>query len=724
MIGIPSDAAPLMKVEHLRVSFHTPRATVHAVRDVSLTVRRGEILGLVGESGCGKSTVAFAMMGYFSDTAEVSGAIRFEGTDLTRASPSVLRDLRGNRIAMVYQDPAQSLSPNRRVGEQIEEVLKAHLAMSTREARNRVGELFYSVKLPDPGRIGRRYPHQLSGGQQQRVVIAMALACDPDLLVMDEPTTGLDVTTEASICDLILELKQRVNAGIVYVSHNLGVIAGTADRVVVMYAGQTVEEAQVRSLFKEPRHPYTVGLLACVPRHTTTVRDLRIPSIPGIVYPAEAEMAQACLFASRCPMAEDVCRAEAPVQLMVEADHWSRCFMSKDVRRDIWPREENRERPHRTEIESPLLEAKRLRRFHGGRLRKFLLFGPMMRDVIRAVMDIEFRVGAGRTLGVVGESGSGKTTVARMVVGLTPPTAGTLELRGKELAARVEDRSHGQRAALQMIFQNPTGSLNPKRPITHAILRSLRRISGLGRNEAQQRAAELLEAIGLDAALLNRKPGELSGGQQQRVALAGAFAVNPQLIVADEAVSSLDVSVQAQVLNLLDRYQSDTGTSYVFISHDLAVVRYLADDILVMCAGHVAEYGPADSVLESPSHPYTEALLSAVPVPDPDAPTTSHIRLEGVVPDLREPFKGCFFAGRCPRKIGAICDTTPPPARTGLKSSNHTIYCHISVEDLTEMQLRHGDESWHALASASSAPLPNGNSASAISEEKTPPWRV
>ena len=679
------EETPLMQVERLGVTFYTPRGVVRAVREASLEVRRGELVGLAGESGCGKSTAAFAVVGYLPGTARVDGSIRFEGRDIPGMSASELRHLRGNRIAMVYQDPATSLNPTMRVGHQLEEVLREHLGMDSGQARQRTANLFESVGLAEPDLIGRRYPHQLSGGMQQRVVIAMALACDPDLLIMDEPTTGLDVTTEATILDLVVDLKQRVNAGILYVSHNPGVIARVADRVVVMYAGQTVEQAPVDQLFKSPKHPYTTGLLDCVPQPPTdggTVTKLR--SIPGAVYAAEKASTEGCLFAPRCRMVQDSCRVESPQMLDVGDDHQSRCFLWIDVHPEIWGEAEPREKDT-VQTAEPLLQATGLRRFYGSWQRKYLLFGPRVRPPVRAVTDVDFNVGSGRTLGIVGESGSGKTTVARVVVGLVPRDRGELRLRDEDLAPLVGERTREQRAAVRMVFQNPTASLNPRLPIRHAILRSLRKFVRLSKRESRERAEELLEAVGLDPAYLDRYPGELSGGEQQRVALAVAFAGNADIVVADEAVSALDASVQAQVLNLLHRHQQEAGMSYIFISHDLGVVRYVSDDIVVLYAGHVAESGPTECVLTAPSHPYTEALLSAAPVPDPDA-TPTRIRLPGAVPSLRQRFQGCFFAGRCPRKIGPICDHTPPPAQTGPDSPDHVIYCHIDVDQLRAMQ--------------------------------------
>ena len=680
--------APLMQVEDLAVTFYTPRGSFRAVRGASLEISRGEVLGLVGESGCGKSTVAFAMMGYLPGTAQVEGAVSFEGTDITHLSNAELMELRGNRIAMVYQDPVTSLNPSMRVGPQVEEAISQHLDLDADAVRDRSVELFESVGLADPSRIGRRYPHQLSGGQQQRVVIAMALACDPHLLIMDEPTTGLDVTTEATILDLVVDLKDRVNAGILFVSHNLGVIARVADRVAVMYAGEIVEQAPVRELFKNPSHPYTAGLLSCVPQPPGDDGvERQLSSIPGAVFDAQSPNADECLFAPRCPLAQESCVSQSPpvVNAGANGHHFVKCLYHDDVHSDVWGEDLARVIKPPESDETPVLNAERLRKFYGGGRRKYILFGPPVAPPVRALVDVDMRVGEGRTLGIVGESGSGKSTAARAIVGLEQKNGGRLELRGQNLEADVHDRTEDQRAAMRMVFQNPTASLNPKMPIGHAISRALRKFAGIPRSETRERAEELMDAVGLDPSFLDREPSELSGGQQQRVALASAFAANPDLVVADEAVSALDVSVQAQVLNLLEEHQRQYGNSYVFITHDLGVVRYVSDDILVLYAGHIAEYGPAADVLSAPSHPYTEALLSAAPVPDPDAEPT-HIRLEGSVPTLRAAFTGCFFADRCPRKLGDICDTEPPPVQSGPGGDAHMINCHIPIQDLATMQ--------------------------------------
>jgi len=676
---------PLLKVENLSVTFFTPRGTVTAVREASFEISRGEVLGIVGESGCGKSTTAFAVMGYLPTTAETGGSISFEGKDISSLSAEDLREIRGNRIAMVYQDPTTSLNPSMKIGLQVQEVISEHLDLDQTARYEKVVELFESVGLADAEQVGDRYPHELSGGMQQRVMIAMALACDPDLLIMDEPTTGLDVTTEATILDLVASLKERVNAGILYVTHNLGVIARVADRVAVMYAGQTVEQSDVKDLFASPKHPYTSGLLSCVPKPPGEGEvSSRLKRIPGFVYSSQEAVVNSCLFAERCPLADSKCTTTAPNLEFMEENSQVRCFHSSKVSPDTWGGAE--ERISRKDVYSPtVLTGTGITHEYGKRRKKYMAFGPDIDLPVRALNQIDFKMAQGKTLGIVGESGSGKSTLARAVVGLIKAQDGSLQLNGSELDKIVENRSNEDKSAIQMVFQNPTASLNPKLKIKKTLIRSLIRFSKLTKQESEDRAASLMEEVGLDPSYLERLPSELSGGEQQRVAIAGAFATNPEIVVADEAVSALDVSVQAQVLGLLEDRQHELGNSYLFITHDLGVVRYISDDIMVVYAGHIAEYGPSESVLGTPSHPYTEALLSAAPIPDPDA-NPNPLRLEGAVPTMREQFTGCFFASRCPRKLGSICDTETPPIQNISARENHVINCHIPVEDLEKMQ--------------------------------------
>ena len=448
-----------------------------------------------------------------------------------------------------------------------------------------------------------------------------------------------------------------------------------------MYASQTVEESSVSDIFAKPQHPYTAGLLSCVPRPPTEEGITpRLKRIPGSVFEARSEAGNECLFAPRCPIASTECHASAP-QFIEENDRTVRCFFPEKVSGDIWGELRPR-RDQEAEIDSVVLTAEDLNvRYESRAGKKYILFGEQTESSVRAVVDANFEVKRSKTIGIVGESGAGKSTTARALIGLTPKSSGKITMNNDELAPNVGNRTHDQRADMRIVFQNPTASLNPKLPIKHAIMRSLKLFSEMDDVEAYSEARRLLEAVGLNPDYIERIPKELSGGEQQRVALASAFAANPQVILADEAVSALDVSVQAQVLNLLLQNQQDEGTTFVFISHDLGVVRYVSDEIMVMYAGHVAEQGPAEMVLAAPSHPYTEALLSAAPEPDPEA-SPSRIRLDGAVPTMREKFSGCFFAERCPRKIGAICDTEEPPEQTG-ESSDHVIRCHIPVQELS-----------------------------------------
>ena len=480
-------------------------------------------------------------------------------------------------------------------------------------------------------------------------------------------------------------LKERVNAGILYVTHNLGVIARVADRVAVMYAGQTVEQSTVTDLFASPKHPYTSGLLSCVPKPPGDGEvSSRLKRIPGFVYSSQESEVNSCLFAERCPLADSKCTTSAPALEFIEETSQVRCFHSDKVEPDTWGGAE--ERISRKDVNSPtVLTGTGITHEYGKRRKKYMAFGPDIDLPVRALNQIDFQMPQGKTLGIVGESGSGKSTLARAVVGLIKAQDGSLQLNGNELDKTVENRSNEDKSAIQMVFQNPTASLNPKLKIKKTLIRSLMRFSKLNKQESEERAASLMEEVGLDPSYLERLPSELSGGEQQRVAIAGAFATNPEIVVADEAVSALDVSVQAQVLGLLEDRQQELGNSYLFITHDLGVVRYISDDIMVVYAGHIAEYGPSEGVLNSPSHPYTEALLSAAPIPDPYA-KPNPLRLEGAVPTMREEFTGCFFASRCPRKLGPICDTEAPPIQKISTNENHVINCHIPVEDLEKIQ--------------------------------------
>ncbi|MGH2355849.1 MAG: dipeptide ABC transporter ATP-binding protein, partial [Chloroflexota bacterium] len=565
---------PVLEVQHLSVDYATGAGTVEAVRDVSLSIQAGETLGIVGESGCGKSTLAFAVMGYLGENGHVSaGSIRLHGQELTGLPRAELRRLRGARMAMVYQDPQTALNPAIVVGEQVAEARRVHSGEAQRECWRRAVEMLGRVGLPDPEGIARRYPHQLSGGQQQRVVIAMALVNDPDLLIMDEPTTGLDVTTEALILDLVNRLKQEFNAAILYISHNLGVIAQVCDRVAVMYAGEVAEEADVQSIFRNPRHPYTVGLLGCVPRLGTSKATGRLQSIPGHLPPRTARP-EGCVYAPRCGLARDYCREVAPDLFATdEAAHHARCHFWPEV--PDWASRRSAEaaalatdgKASRVEVvtdhatpapedgalaaaratKEPLLEVRDLRRYFGGR-RGVLgrLLGQQPR--VRAVDRVSFEIAPGETLALIGESGCGKTTLARTIAGLLKPSGGEIRFMGQDVTATAGHRPAALRRDLQMVFQNPDASLNPRHTVGQIIERPVQMFLGLRGTDARRRVIELLRDVQLDPTYYHRYPAQLSGGEKQRVSIARAFAGDPRLVICDEAVSSLDVSVQAAIL--------------------------------------------------------------------------------------------------------------------------------------------------------------------------------
>jgi peptide/nickel transport system ATP-binding protein len=605
----------------------------------------------------------------------IDGRVSYRGRDVFAFSPRELQQLRGRDVAMVYQNPLTSLNPSMRIGDQIAEVLRIHEGLSRLEARARTIELLEQVHLPDAAETAGRYAHQLSGGQQQRVVIAMALACNPSLLILDEPTTGLDVTTEATILDLVAELKQMSNSAIIYVSHNLGVIARVCDRVAVMYAGEVVEEAPIDALFANPRHPYTAGLLAAVPNPGRAGAPLT--PIPGHL-PRLAGVPAGCAFAPRCRYAADICSSQRPPLVTAgQEDHHSRCFFWQEVGKDNRSRLPSR-RHRRLHPTAPILEVEGLQKSFVER--RGFLPGHRHDRVVKAVDGVSLQVGEGETLAVVGESGCGKTTLSSCIVGLLEPDAGAIRLFDAQLQPLASDRPKDRRRQIQIVFQNPDASLNPAQTIAEIVGRPLRLFKGMRDSRAiRQEVEKLLDSVNLDASYLDCFPAQLSGGQKQRVGIARALAAEPAIVVCDEPVSALDVSIQATVLNVLRDLQQERSYSYLFISHDLGVVRYLADRVAVMYLGQIMETGTTDQVFAPPFHPYTEALVSAVPIPDPTA-SQERIRLEGPVPGASRISIGCPFQTRCPRKIGPICEQEAPPVRQA--GDGHLIRCHHSLQDL------------------------------------------
>ncbi|HLY22783.1 MAG TPA: ABC transporter ATP-binding protein [bacterium] len=602
---------PVLDVRDLEVVYRTARGPVNAVRGVSFAVAAGEIFGLVGESGSGKSTVGFGVMGALRPPAAVRGDVRYRGEPLLTKSPAALRALWGRRLSIVFQNPGSTLNPVLRVGAQVMEVLQEHEGLDRAAAFTKTVELFNAVQLPDPAGVAVKYPHQLSGGQQQRVSIAMALACDPDLLVMDEPTTGLDVTTEARILQLVRSLRARTGAAILYISHNLAVIAQLCDTVGVMYAGELVETGPVADVFARPTHPYTLALLRCLPRVDAPSAQRLLPAIEGAL-PDPAAPVTHCQFAPRCAMAEDRCRREPPPLVEARPGRASRCFFWEKVPGpDTVPPESIRAASRAVDAGAAVLEAHGLTHQYGTPGRR--LAPGLGAPPLRALDNVSLTVFGREALAIIGESGSGKTTLGRCLVGVLQPTAGEITLRGRALPRRPERWTRSTRRHIQIVFQNPDLTLNPRRTVFEAVARPLELFGGGTREDRRIRATALLEAVKLGARYLDRLPHQLSGGERQRVAIARAFAADPDIVVCDEPTSALDVSVQATILNLLVVLQDSRGVSYVFISHDLSVVRHLADRVMVIYRGSVVEEGRTEDVFGSPRHEYTKALLAAVP---------------------------------------------------------------------------------------------------------------
>ena len=655
------------------MSFATPRDEIRALRDVSFDIAAGEVFGVAGESGSGKSTLAYAIMRDLAPNARVvGGAIRFAGEDLLRLAPDALRSIRGRRIAMVYQDPKSALNPSMRAGQQIAEVLEIHALASRAGAAARALELLALVNIPDPPAVARAYPHQLSGGMQQRLVIAMALAGDPGLLIMDEPTTGLDVSTQARILELVAGLRHDVGAAILYISHDLAVIAQVSDRVGILYAGELVEVAPARQLFRRPAHPYARGLLDALPDIdlTRAFRPIR-GRLPDL-----SRLPDGCVFAPRCDFVEDACTRGQPAMATVGPAHVARCLRWDTVIATPPTPRAGPGAPPLPEIAAPVARVESLTKHYEepGVLARWL---GLARPPVHAIDDVTFDVRGGEVLALVGESGCGKTTLGRLLLRLLPPTSGALSIRRRQSGTEIKDDAEFRRV-VRIVFQNPDSSLNPTKRVA-AILERPLAIQGVPRPARLARVRELLEAVRLDVGYLQRLPRELSGGEKQRVAIARAFATGPELVVLDEPLSALDVSSQASMVDLLTELRNRLDATYVFISHDLSLVRHLADRIGVMYLGRLVELGTVDEIFRPPYHPYTRALLSSIPVPDPAAPAST-VRLEGAVPSARRPPSGCRFHTRCASKIGRICEEVEPLLQR--VDGTHWLACHIPVEDL------------------------------------------
>ncbi len=670
---------PLVQVRNLGIGL-TNRAgvTLPILRNIDLAIGRGETIGLVGESGCGKSTLALAMMGYLKSGLHVlEGDSLFRGRNVFDMGTRALEDIRGGELALIPQNAGQSLTPTSRIGRQIDESVKLHTRLVREQRRERVIELLLQVRLPQPEELLKRYPHELSGGQQQRAAIAMALAGEPDVLLLDEPTTGLDVTTQAHILELLRDLAAETGTAMVYVSHDLGAIARVSDRIAVMYAGEFVLEGPARQVLKQPAHPYARGLLLSIPRLKEAVVPASMPGRP----PLPGGAGQGCGFADRCPMAEQRCRDKRPMLEPTTTQEFVRCHFHERVEQLPPPEPPKRpDRSGRDETDSILqFNDVAISYAKPGIVDQILGRQP---NVTPTINEIDLTIRQGETFGLVGESGSGKSTILRAIAGLLPPQSGTITYEEAEsLNTSVEERSNDLLRCVQLIFQNPDASLNPRHTVAEILAQPLKLYFGLGGDELRERSVALLEQVRLRVDYLERLPSQLSGGEKQRVAVARAFAAEPKLVLCDEVTSALDVSVQAAVLDLLIQLQVDQGTTYVFVSHDLAVVRALADRVAVLYQGRLCEMGPSENVYRFPSHPYTEVLLGAVLEPDPDVEPTLAV---DDVADLFPPPKGCPFQRRCPRKIGDICDDETPPWRPA--EFGHAIRCHIPLDELCGVQ--------------------------------------
>jgi peptide/nickel transport system ATP-binding protein len=670
-------AGPLLEIRNLTIRYREGERQITAVRDVSFTLAPGGAVAIVGESGSGKSSVAGAILDFLGPAAEISGAILFEGQDLAGLTPAQRRSILGQRIGAVFQDPFTALNPALRVGRQIAEPMVQHLGLPLAEAQTRAEVALQEMGIDRAAEVARAFPHQLSGGMKQRALIAAALACGPSLLILDEPTTALDVTIEAQILRLLSRLRREKGVSLLFISHNLGVVRRLCDNVAVMYASQLVELGEVNRVLERPGHPYSKGLLASRPPLAAASRDSRLAAIAGQM-PTIAEPDTGCVFAPRCPFHEPRCSA-GPQPLTITPDgHRVRCWKADAL--GPWPR-----RQVATAVQptfrrgNALVNATQLSKTFGtggglaswrlsvagGRPR---LHRPAKR--IPAVNDVSFSISPGEVLGLVGESGCGKSTLGRLLLQLLPQSGGSVEFDGADLARLPTQSLSPFRKQAQIVFQNVGSSLNPRLSVGEALERPLALFSLVERSDRTRRVEALLDMVRLPASYRRRFPHQLSGGERQRVAIARALATEPRFIVCDEPVSALDVSVQATIVNLLADLRDAFGLSYLFISHDLAVVAQLSDRVAVMYRGRICEIGTAAEVLAPPHHPYTRMLLASAADDEPV--------LESAVGGMAAAaHRGCVFATRCPHKLGPVCDTTPPPLRT--LSASHAIACHLDL---------------------------------------------
>ena len=687
MTDTPWDPSmPILEIVQLSISFFTRMREIPAVMDFSCKVMPGEAMGLVGESGCGKSTVALGVMRDLGKNGRITGgSIRFKGRELTTMTEEQLRQLRGSEIAMIYQEPMASLNPAMKIGAQLIEVPMIHQGMGRAEAMALARQIVEDVRLPDPDRILQAFPHQLSGGQQQRIVIAMALMSKPALLILDEPTTALDVTVEAGIVDLVKDLGRKYGTSMLFISHNLGLILDVCDRLCVMYSGEAVETGNVAQVFDKMRHPYTQALFRSIPLPTAHKTSRPLVAIPGN-FPLPHERPNGCNFGPRCDyFAEGRCdQADVRMSALPEDDrHASRCLRWSEIDWDApLAKVVTKEKAAIGEVVLKMEDLKKYYSVSSGS------FGGGDEKVVKANETLTFEARAGETLAIVGESGCGKSTFAKVLMGLETATSGSIRLFDENVQSTpIQQRNTDTVSSVQMVFQNPFDTLNPSMTVGRQIIRALEIFKqGSSDSERHARMLELMDLVKLPRAFADRMPRQLSGGQKQRVGIARAFAGGAKVVVADEPVSALDVSVQAAVTDLLMDIQRENGTTLLFISHDLSIVRYLSDRVMVMYLGHVVEMGTTDQVFQPPYHPYTEALLSAVPIADTRV-IRKRIVLEGDIPSAMNPPPGCPFQTRCRWKDqvpNGLCDREMPPVRQ--LQGAHQIKCHLSDEILAGME--------------------------------------
>jgi peptide/nickel transport system ATP-binding protein len=670
----------IQSVKNLSIGFRSQKGKeISILRNVTTNIKKGETVGIVGESGSGKSTLALAMMGYVKHGLfTMGGECLFDTSNLLSMNNKELEKIRGRKIAMIPQNAGQSLTPNLKIGYQIEEALKLHTNLNEKERKDRISVLLKDVRLPSPDTMALRYPHELSGGQQQRVAVAMALAGNPELLLLDEPTTGLDVTTQAHVLELLKDIAKDTGTSMVYVSHDLGAIAQVCDRVIVMYAGEIVLEGPVRKILKEPIHPYTYGLLKSIPKLSL---DGLPDSMPG-TQPQPGHVGEGCSFYERCNISDQKCRVTAPkLEYVKKIDTYVRCFHYNKVTdkkdKDILLNNSQEKKIDINEIlnltDISISYAKQ----------SFLdqMFNKIT-DSNPTVKDINIQIKKGETIALVGESGSGKSTILKSIAGLLKAKEGQIKFdKDQILSEDLRQRSSDNLRAIQLIFQNPDESLNPNQTVEQILSQPLRLYFDLKGEELKKNIIELLKKVRLGDFYMSRYPRQLSGGEKQRIAVARAFAAKPDIILCDEVTSALDVSVQAAVLDLLKSLKDDFGTTYIFVSHDLAVVKAISDRVAVLYQGRLCEIGPKQNVYNFPSHPYTEVLLGAVLEPDPD------IKPKLIAEDIVEekpPENGCSFQGRCPRILGDKCRLEVPPWQVG--ENGNAIRCHIGIEELKNLQ--------------------------------------